>query len=100
MECFPGVVILDMLGQTARLVPLGGSDVHLLVQAASATGTGLLIDPELADPARLAADPPDLALDHAWEVSPEEARVIRTLIPVSRWNASDIARHHSSCTEQ
>ena len=28
----------------------------------------------LADPARLAEDPPDLALDHAWDVSPEEAR--------------------------
>ncbi|HKL62430.1 MAG TPA: metalloprotease PmbA [Woeseiaceae bacterium] len=28
----------------------------------------------LADPARLADDPPDLALDHAWAISPEEAR--------------------------
>jgi len=28
----------------------------------------------LADPARLAEDPPDLALDHAWDISPEEAR--------------------------
>ena len=28
----------------------------------------------LADPARLAVDPPDLALDHAWEISPEAAR--------------------------
>ncbi|WP_405240188.1 metalloprotease PmbA [Lentisalinibacter orientalis] len=28
----------------------------------------------LADPARLAVDPPDLALDHPWEISPEAAR--------------------------
>jgi hypothetical protein len=35
--------LLDVIEQPARLVPLGGSDIRLLVQAASATGTGLLV---------------------------------------------------------